>query len=205
MKHRQSFFVVTLFCLVYLFILATPARAFFGESLIDGIKSFFSNAAEVLSQVLTGDTKSKDIAVDSVIELAQEGDVEKNGEIDSGDTVIFKYTITNPTENELVFITLLTNIPRNKLNFIHDIQGTASLSYKNDTITIPNLRISPQGEVIISFKARVNYSPEIVDVSTEPELIAQNEHPLAKSQKREIKAKAKKDEKLPGMIKVVQK
>ncbi len=179
--------------------------AFSFGSLIDRAKIFFTDTAETVSQMFAGESKKKGVEVRSVIELAEGGDVEGNGEIDSGDTIIFKYFIANRTDNEYSFSRLLTHIPRNNVNFIHDVQGTVSLSDENDTITIPNLLLPPQGELVISFKARIDYSSETVDISTEPELIAQDGNSLAKTQKQEIKAKPWKGSKLPGMIQVKEK
>ena len=110
--------------------------------------------------------------------------------------------INNPTNNEFAFATLKTNIPRTSLNFIHNIQGTVNLSDKNGTITIPNLRINPGQELVISFDARINYFTETDSIiSTEPEIITSDNKPLIKSDKKEIKAKAWK-EKLPSLINI---
>src|SRR3989344_4809458 len=138
--YRVIFFIF--FVGIFLFN-APPVGAFF-------LTDWLTNAKDFVVDVFAPKPKSE-FTVDSTITLAPDGDYDKNGEIDSGDIVTFNYAITNPTKNEYPFATLLTNIPRNNLNFIHDVKGTASLSDENDTITIPNLRIAPQGEVIISF------------------------------------------------------
>lgn len=89
----------------------------------------------------------KVISIDSTVERLLSGDENKNGIIDSGDIVTFKYTIINPTDKEISFATLKTNINRKQLNFIHNIKGTSSLNDDGITIEIPNFRIGPVNHI----------------------------------------------------------
>lgn len=191
---KRKFLTFIAFCLV-VFFHAPPAGAFFWDD-------WFKNAQKFVSQVFS--PQSKKFTLDSSITLVPEGDYDKNNEIDSGDIITFHYTIANSTDDEYAFATLLTNIPRNNLNFIHNVYGTASLLDEENTITIPNLRIPPRGEVIISFNARINYSPDELFLSTEPELITEDKKSLVKSTKKELKAKPWKKN-FPGMIKIEKK
>lgn len=142
------------------------------------------------------------LSLNSSISLAPEGDANKNGQIDSGDTIRFSYTINNPTTKEISFATLKTKIPRNYLNFIHNIEGTMNLSDKNNTIIIPNLRINPGQNLEVKFDARVNYfSDSDKTIFTEPEIVTSDNKPFLKSVKKEIKAKFRKD-KFPSNLDV---
>lgn len=155
-------------------------------SILDDIKSALSG------------TDKKTLTLTSNITHAPNGDLNKNGQFDSGEILKFSYVIDNPTDKEISFATLKTNIPRNNLNFIHDIKGTPSLSDKNKTITIPNLRINPGEKLEISFNARLNYFTDAdKGISTEPEIITSDKKSLLKSKKKEIKAKKFKG-KLPA-------
>jgi len=161
-----------------------PAQA----SILDDIKSILSG------------NKTKSLTLQSNITHAPNGDLNKNGQFDSGEILKFSYVIDNPTDKEISFATLKTNIPRNHLNFIHDIKGTPSLSDRNKTITIPNLRINPGEKLEISFNARLNY---FIDgdkgISTEPEILTSDKKSLIKAGKKEIKAKRFKG-KLPSNV-----
>src|SRR3989338_11155921 len=121
----------------------------------------FSDLLKPITNLLSdNDSNKNNFTLKSELKLAQGGDYNQNNQIDAGDTITFIYNINNPTNNEFAFATLKTNIPRTSLNFIHNIQGTVNLSDKNGTITIPNLRINPGQELVISFDARINYFTE---------------------------------------------
>lgn len=157
--------------------------------------SIFDDIKSVLS-----DKPSQKLSLQSNITFAPEGDLNKNGEFDSGESLKFSYIVDNPTDKEISFATLKTNIPRNNLNFIHDIKGTPSLSDKNRTITIPNLRINPGEKLEISFNARLNYFTDAdKGISTEPEIVTSDKKSLLKSKKKEIKA-LKLKTKLPSNV-----
>ena len=164
--------------------------------------SFLGDIFDSLKQLLIPNVTPAKLTVDSAITQAADEDENHNGQVDAGEIVTFSYTITNPTKNEYAFSTLNTNIPRDNLNFIHDIKGTSSLSDADKTITIPNLRINPQSELIISFKARTNYSSDELILSTEPELLTQDKQSLLKSGRKTIQAKPLKDNEIPNMIKL---
>lgn len=203
-KFGRLLLVVAL-CSAIVFVIAPKQGALFLGEALNAVDQNVQQIQENLSNIfarLTG--TSKKITVDSDITLITGGDVNNNGDIDAGDSIRFSYTITNPTKNEYPFATLETHIPRNNLNFIHNVYGAASLSDENGTITIPNLRIPPQGEVLIRFNARVNYSSDEVSLSTEPELFTEDKKSLAKGDKKDKKAKPWKDE-IPNMVSVKEK
>ena len=161
---------------------------------VEGVKN-------VLSKEEDKNVKNKEFTIESNVELATDGDLNKNGQIDAGDTITFTYSISNPTDKELAFNTLKTNIPRNALHFIHDIRGTSSLSDKNNTIEIPNLRINPYQDLTVSFNARINYFQNSDQtIWTEPELITQDKKSLFKGTRKEIKAKPWKNQLLPSSV-----
>ncbi len=188
MKNNSLQFKTSIFLtlLVLFFVFSGSAQA----SVIDDIKSIFSKSP------------SQELTLDSNITFAPNGDLNKNGQFDSGETLKFTYIINNPTNKEISFATLKTNIPRNNLNFIHDIKGTPSLSDRNKTIMIPNLRINPGEKLEISFNARLNYFTDAdKGISTEPEIITSDKKSLLKSKKKEIRAKKLKG-KLPSNVRM---
>lgn len=177
--------LLLLIILVTFFVKITPIA---NASIIDDIKLLFS------------DNTKKELTLNSKITHASSGDLNHDGKFDSGEILKFTYIIDNPTNKEISFATLKTNIPRNNLNFIHDIRGTSSLSDKNKTIIIPNLRINPGENLEISFNARINYSTNNdLGISTEPEIITLDKKSLLKSKKKEINAKKLKG-KLPSNV-----
>ncbi len=176
-----SFFII----LGFVFLISSNADA----SILDQVK-------DLINKNLGKPTFS----LDSNISLAPGGDVEKNGQIDSGDIVRFSYTVINPTSKEYSFLTLKTNINRQQLNYIHNVQGSSGLNDNGKTITIPNISIGPSGSLIITFDARINYfSDKDRLISTEPELVSQDQKTLLKSGKKQISGKKIDSEKIESM------
>ncbi|MBI2011751.1 hypothetical protein HYS91_03205 [Candidatus Daviesbacteria bacterium] len=176
---------------------APKVGAFFLEDL-------FNFTLEKIQEVLTPESApANNLTLDSDISLTPNGDLDKNGEIDSGEVIRFKYKINNNTNNEYSFITLETNIPRNLLNYIHNLQGSANLSSDKNTIVIPNLRINPGEDLTIQFDARVNYFTQSDEtIFTEPKLVNKDKSKLMGSIKKELKVKKlKSDQKLPSVVK----
>lgn len=149
---------------------------------------------------LLSDNARGNLTLDSKITHAPNGDLNNDGKFDSGEIIKFSYTINNPTNKEFSFTTLKTNIIKGNINFVHDIKGVSSLSDKNKTITIPNLRINPGEKLEISFNARLNFfSDSDKLISTEPEIITSDKKSLLKSKRREVNARKLKN-KLPSNI-----
>jgi hypothetical protein len=142
------------------------------------IKDFFSNPPP---KVLT---------IEPSIGLAPDGDVNKNGQIDSGDSITFAYKITNLTDTSYSYATLKTALPRKQLNFIRNLNGATGIKDTSDSITIPNLRIPGNSEQIISFDARINYTKsDDIPINTTAELLDSGGASLFKSTKKEVIAK----------------
>ncbi len=185
---KKLLIIICLLSISFLLINPKPAKANIFDNIVNSVKEF-----------LTPD--KKELKIDSDITLVPEGDVNKNGQIDSGDTVRFSYTLTNTTDQEYSFATLKTNINRKQLNFIHNITGTASLDDDGKTIEIPNFRIAPNQIATITFDARVNYyTSEDPTIATEPEFLSSDNKSIVKSLKKEIKAMRINKNKIPGMI-----
>ncbi len=187
----KKLILVVILIIVFLTIVS-PANASIFDDLINKVKNIVSPS-------------NNSLTLDSQISFADGGDINKNGLFDGGDILKFTYTINNPTDKEISFATLKTNIYKKYLNFIHNIYGTTNLSDSNSTITIPNLRINPGENLIISFDARVNYFYDAdKTISTEPEIITSDKKSLLKSTKKEIKAKIFKG-KFPSNVRSIKK
>jgi hypothetical protein len=153
----------------------------------------------------TESTYDGDLNITSEIKLTEDGDTNKNGDIDSGEEIRFSYVIENPTDKKHVFATLSTQIERNTLNYINNIRGVTGLT-DDETITFPNLRIESGQKLSISFDATINFfSDQDKIISTEPELFSEDKKSLKKSAKQEIKALKVKAENIPSQIKKVSK
>jgi len=160
----------------FLFLsLSHPAQASILDDIVNSVKNFFSPAA------------AQQLSITSKIELAPNGDINKNGTVDAGDTIRFVYVITNTTSNTYSFATLKTKINTNSLNSISSMQGAVSINDANHTLTIPNLHIHSNQQLTISFDAHANFNKDSNQtVSTEPELVDQNNTVLVKGQKQEV-------------------
>lgn len=105
------------------------------------------------------------VIVEGGIELPARGDLNQNGQVDSGDTLIFHLRIINRSNAEHTFATLDTGIATSLLYDIWNLRGAGSLDDEGGTITIPNLHIAPRAQLTISFEGTLKYFTE-----TEPEI-----------------------------------
>lgn len=191
-KFLSGFIAVLLIGFFVAFFSPSIAHASVLDDFLNGVKNFLNIPQDI----------KKELKIDANIELAPDGDVNKNGQIDAGDTVRFSYTITNTTDQAYSFATLKTNINRKQLNFIHNVTGATNLNDDGKTITISNFRIAPGQVVSLSFDARVNYfTKEDPVITTEADFIGKDKKSHAKSKRKEIKAKRILKEKIPGMVK----
>lgn len=163
---------------ILVMVSSRSAQALSISDIIDGIKNVFSQGSQ-----------NNNLSVTSKITLVPEGDLNKNGQIDAGDTVRFTYTITNPTNNSYKQLDLKTSVDTKKLNGITNVQGVLSLDQNKDTVTIPYLTIDPNQVRTVSFDAKVNlYKDNDQSLGTVPELVAEGGISLLKAQKEEVKA-----------------
>ena len=146
---------------------------------VDNLKSLVTPTEKVKDKVLT---------IDASIVLVPDGDINKNGEIDAGDTITFIYNIQNNTDKKYAYATLKTNIQRDSLNFIHNVTGVTGLKDDGKTIEFPNLRVEPGMVKVISFDANINYFTEDKLITSEPEFLTEDNKSVTKSSKKEIKA-----------------
>lgn len=169
-------FLITSF--LFLSFSSTSAHA----SIIDDIKAFFSKDKN--------DPSKKEFTIDTDIALAPGGDINKNGQVDAGDSIKFSYTITNPTGDTFQLATLETNVNTKEINSISNVQGVLSLDVGKDTVSIPNLNIEPNQVRKISFNARINfYKDSDQSISTEAELVDNSNASIFKAKKQEVTAK----------------
>lgn len=166
----------------------------FASSIVNAI-TFEDLVAEGKKLLGTGQTTKglvgkSNIEITSDISLTENGDVNKNGEMDGGDTVRFSFVISNGTETAYPFSKLKTNIERGSIHFIHNVKGITGID--NSTLELPNIYILPQSKIEISFDAVLNYSQEEalvegaqakpVDIAIEKEISSQ---PLLEDSKKQ--------------------
>jgi hypothetical protein len=133
----------------------------------------FINAQEQSRRVVDGP-----VSVEGKIDLITGGDHNKNGEIDAGDAVNFRFDIINPSANEYSFAELQTGIDTSMYFDWWNLRGTVNMSDDDGTITFPNLKIPPRSQITIGVEATVSYftqgqkqlavSPQLVDSSKQP-------------------------------------
>jgi hypothetical protein len=159
--------------------LAPSAGAFFNPlDLLAPVGSLFKKEAP------------KAVTLEADIKLNPEGDLNKNGQIDSGDTVTFSYKITNTTDKSYPYSTLKTNVPKEKLNELKDTFGMTGIIEDGHTVTVPNLRVLPNGIISLEFDADINFTDQTdISIRTEAELVDETGSSVTKSSKKEVKAK----------------
>lgn len=183
--------LVALVATVTFLTVAKPSLAFSFEDIVTGAKEF----------ILGGE--KKELTLDSKIELAPGGDVEKNNQIDAGDILRFTYTITNTTENEYSFTTLNTHINRSLISFIHNVYGATGITNDEKAPAFTNVRIGANEQAVLSFDARINYLTDSdPTISSEAEFVNKDKKTILKATKKEIKAKRISENKIPGLIKI---
>lgn len=197
--------------LVVLLLLITPAvaKASLFDDFINEMNNKLQGGADRVKDLVTpeaNNVKDKVLTIDSAITLAPDGDVNKNGQIDAGDTITFTYNIQNNTDKKYAYATLKTNIQRDSLNYIRNVSGVTGLKDDGKTIEFPNLRVEPGMVKEINFDATVNYFTELDPIiSTEPELVSEDKQFLLKSAKKEIEVKRIKKEEIPDQIQMFKK
>lgn len=184
-------YLVPLSVVTLLVIAAAPASgAFFIPDIVTQVKEMLAPP------------EKKALTIESSIRLAPGGDLNQNGQIDSGDSVTFAYKITNSTDNKYTFATLKTNVPRKQLNFVRNITGASGIKDTGETVNIANLRILPQSQQVISFDARVNYYQDSdKKLSTQAELVDAKGVSLLKTDKKEAIAKKLSKEEFSKFVK----
>lgn len=211
MKFKTRANLITLSLLTTL-ILITPkaVQASLFDDFINEMNNTLKNGVESVKNLITptenNNPKSKDLTIDSSITLAPDGDVNKNNQIDAGDTITFTYNIQNNTDKKHAYATLKTNVQRDSLNFIRNVKGVTGLKDDGKTIEFPNLRIEPGMVKMISFDSNINYfTEEDPIISTEPELYAEDQKSILKSEKKQIQGKRIKKEDIPEKIQMFKK
>jgi len=173
-KKLLTWVIISLILLSPLFLSTSKlAHASILDTILNSIKNTFS--------------PSQQLSISSKIDLAPNGDLNKNGQITAGDTIKFTYVLSNITGNSYSFATLKTNINTTILNSLSNIQGTTSINDANHTITIPYVHLNPDQQLTISFTAQTNFNKDSNQtLSTQPEIIDQNNKSLATGQKQEV-------------------
>jgi hypothetical protein len=181
MQNHKKLLPIALILGIIAFVAIPPthASAFsFGE-LFNNVKNFI--AAPFIKHELT---------IDQKIELAPGGDMTKNGQIDSGDTVKYTFTIANKTDKTYKSVNFNTNVSVGNLNTINNITGTVSLDTSKNIVVIPNLTFTPNQYRIISFEAKVNFfKDKDKSLSAESELVDENKKSIHKEAKKSIVVK----------------
>ncbi len=180
MKHAKAAVAVFFITLIFISFSPTRAHANFFTDVVDKVKSIF---------VKEDKPQQTDLSIDSQIVLAPGGDVNNNGQIDSGDIVRFIYSVKNSSDKTYAFSTIKTNINRNSLNFIHNIIGVSGLADNAREITLPNIRLYPHQDRLISFDARVNYFEDEDHQIETTAVLETADKSVIKAAKKEITAK----------------
>jgi hypothetical protein len=192
MQYRKYLLFLTSFAFYSLVFVPFAHASILGDLLDKAQKLFVPTQGE--------DTQS--VSVTSQISLAPRGDINENGQVDAGDTLRFFYTLKNSTDVTYPFVTLETHVPRNQLNFIHNIVGASGITEKNSSIQIVNLVLLPHQSRNISFDARTNFiTGADVLISTQAEVIASDHKPLANVEKKELRVKALPKLSQPSLLK----
>lgn len=192
MNRKNLFILVPLISVFFISLATIPVSASMIDDVINGVK-----------QIAGHDDKKEDkkFTIESKVELAPDGDIERNGEIDAGDIVRFTYVVTNTTDNGYKYSNINTGIDRTKINFIHNVIGTTGLNDDGKTIVIANVRLSPQQILTASFDARINYfQDKDVSISTEPEFFSEDKVLVVKAKKQEIVAKKIDSDKVKSLV-----
>lgn len=195
LKLWPSLILVTL-----LLVLTPQALAFSLPDLLKPVQDLIGKTP------LGSNSSDNQLTISSSISLAEHGDVNSNGQIDAGEIVTFKFTITNPTSEEYKYATLKTNIERGSLNFIHNVKGVTGIDDQDNNLSLANLRIAPSQTIEASFDARINYySDQDKVISTEPEFLTQDKKSLLKTKREQIMAKRIDPQKIPSLTKLIKK
>ncbi len=114
------------------------------------------------------------VTITSAISLAEEGDVHKNGVIDSGDTITLHFTIQNNSRVAYPFSTLQTGLNSVALHRFWNLQGTTGIVQENNTVKFANVSVEPYSQITLSTDATVTIFLEgNIHLALSPQLIDQ--------------------------------
>ena len=150
---------------------------------LSGIAAFFiAVAAWALvegSKDTTAQTSEGQVTVEGKVELTSRGDFNKNGEVDAGDTVALTFRIRNLTDTEHSFAKLVTGVDNNLFYDIWNLQGAASLSEENNTISFPNLLLPARSKQFVTVETTIKYFTEGEQhIRLVPQLLDKNGNPI---------------------------
>jgi hypothetical protein len=184
MPSRKLFLLAFLSILPILFFAAyQPAQASVIKDLMNGVKKIVSPSPTPKPLQLG----SGNLSVSSNVALAANGDINQDSVIDGGDMVTFSYTISNNTNNDYPYSTLKTNLPRDLINYIHNVKGAYSIEDKDGSTEIPNLYIHAHQLLKISFDARVDiFTGADKGITTQPQLYDRENKKLVENSKSEL-------------------
>ncbi len=202
----KIFLIFALLSTLYFSIAPTPVSASLFEDFLNEMNSKLRDGVEGVKDFVAPKKENKTLTLDTEIKLAEGGDVNKNGQIDAGDTITFTYTIQNLTDRKYTYANLKTNVQRNHLNSIDLVEGVTGLKDDGKTIEFPNLRIEPGSIRLISFMGRVNYfTDQDPLITTEPELESEDKQSIVKSGKQQILVKKIRKEDIPHKSRITKK
>lgn len=204
-KFKNLKIVLILALLVFLPFSASIAQALTFDDLIESGKKLLGS-----EKTPKGVDDSK-IEITSDIQLTENGDLNNNGEMDGGDTVRFSFVLSNGTDKPYPFSKLKTNIRRDAIHFIHNVQGVTGID--NTTLELPNIYVLPNSKQMISFDAKLNFIEEeaesmsakniVIDEITSQGILEDNKQKkMAESGKKMKKIKRMQKNKLQTSQKV---
>lgn len=188
--NKKKFLIIGTLA-IFIFAGVTPAKASLLDNIINGIKDFFT----------PNSTPSVTAQIDGQISLAENGDLNKNNQIDAGEIITFTFKITNTTDKAYEMATLRTNVAKGKINFIHNVQGATGIDTKTEYVEIPYVNIPPGQVREIKFDARINYfTDNDTSLSVEPELITSDKQTLLKGLQQLKTVKKTFKDKIPSNV-----
>ena len=98
------------------------------------------------------------VSIESSVALAKDGDQNKNGQLDGGDTVSITFRLTNRSKAEAKDLTLNTGTPKSLLYFLRNFKGVNGATYEHDMIIFKNVVILPKQTQTISLDASLVYN-----------------------------------------------
>jgi hypothetical protein len=102
--------------------------------------------------------------------LAKDGDMDKDGKTDGGDTLHFTFKLTNKSQAEAKYLDLDTKIPKDRVFYVRNYAGSSSAATENGTIVFKNVVVLPNQTQEISFDASLFYDTKDWQLNFTPEV-----------------------------------
>lgn len=148
--------------------------------------------------------KPSEVKIHQKLEFSQDGDANKDGLFNGGDTIKVSFELENTSQNGAKFMTLETGILKERLYYVRNITGPTGYDDSDGKIRFLNLVVLPKQTQSVSFEASLVHNSEDVGLNYEARLTDSNKNLIAKDENQEIRISKSPAGSIPSQVTVTE-